>query len=315
MTKNVLVTGGCGFVGANLIEVLRQETDFHIRVLDNEILGRRAWIEKFDVEFQKGDILNEADVAKALKGIDTVVHLAADSRVMDSIENPAFNFQTNVIGSYTLLSGIRDAGIQRFVNASTGGAILGEVRPPVSEDMPPRPTSPYGASKLAVEGYCSAFSGAYGIAATSLRFSNVYGLYSYHKGSVVAHFFKNIMFGKPLVVYGDGGQTRDYVFSKDLVRGILSAIKSDVSGVFQLGTGIPTSLNQLIEKMRAIVGPRYDFTVEYKDFRDGEIRHSYCDISKARNHLGYAPAADLETGLETSWEWFCDNRSYFEVAE
>lgn len=314
MTKNILITGGCGFVGANLIDVLRQDTDVQIKVLDNESMGRREWISQFDVEFYESDIRNSAEVEKALVGVDTVVHLAADTRVMDSISNPVLNFETNVVGSFTLLSAMRKAGVQRIVNASTGGAILGEVPPPVDENMAPHPTSPYGASKLAVEGYLSAFSGAYGMAATSLRFSNVYGLYSYHKGSVVAHFLKNILLGQPLVVYGDGSQTRDYVFSQDLVRGIISAIQSDVSGVYQLGTGKATSLNELIDIMRTIVGSQYDFDVEYKDFRDGEIRHTYCNIDKAKNALGYAPASGLTTGLSKTWDWFCENRRYFEAS-
>lgn len=310
-SRTILITGGCGFVGANLIEELRRSTDCQVRVLDNETMGKAEWVRDFDVDFIRGDIRDRQVLGQALKGVDTVVHLAADTRVMDSIADPRFNFETNVIGSFELLSAMREAGCQRIVNASTGGAILGEVPPPVHEEMVPKPVSPYGASKLAVEGYCSAFSGAYGMHAVSLRFSNVYGVYSYHKGSVVAHFFKNILQGKPLTVYGDGSQTRDYVFSRDLSQGILLAVEADKSGVFQLGSGQPVSLNELIDEIRAVVGPEYDFEVKYEDFREGEIRYTYCDIKKAEENLGFRPKTDLRTGLSITWDWFKENRAFF----
>lgn len=310
-TDRILITGGCGFVGANLIETLREKTDYHIRVLDNESMGRADWIKQFDIDFIRGDIRNREDLRCALKNIDSVVHLAADTRVMDSIADPTLNFETNVVGSFALLTVMREMGVKRLVNASTGGAILGEVPPPVSEEMVPNPVSPYGASKLAVEGYCSAFAGAYGMSATSLRFSNVYGVHSYHKGSVVAHFFKNILAGRPLTVYGDGSQTRDYVFSRDLAVGILSAMKSGKSGVFQLGTGRPTTINELIEEIRKVAVANYAFDVEYKNFREGEIRHTYCNIEKSRRELDYSPTTSLRNGLEVTWEWFKQNKDLF----
>jgi len=231
LSKRVLITGGCGFVGANLIEYLNKNTDYSIRVLDNESMGKYDWINEFNIDFFKGDIREKNDIRSALQDIDVVVHLAADTRVIESIENPAANFETNVSSSFHILEEMRHKGIRRFVNASTGGAILGEVPPPVDEEMVPQPVSPYGASKLAVEGYCSAFSESYEVAAISLRFSNVYGVYSYHKGSVVAHFFKNILRNEPLTVYGDGTQTRDYIFSRDLCSAIHEAIVSKRTGV------------------------------------------------------------------------------------
>ena len=311
----ILITGGCGFIGANLIETLREHTGCEVRVLDNESMGSADWIKQFDVDFLSGDIRNRNDLERALKDVDSVVHLAADTRVMDSIENPAFNFETNVAGTFGLLSAMRDLGVPKVVNASSGGAILGEVPPPVHEEMVPRPTSPYGASKLAAEGYCSAFSGAYGTSAISLRFSNVYGVYSYHKGSVVAHFLKNILFNRPLIVYGDGSQIRDYIFSRDLAKGIVSALNSDLSGVYQLGSGKPTTINQLIEEIRTVVGSDYSFDVEYRDFREGEIRNTYCNIDKAKEGLGYAPEIGLQQGLEITWDWFKSNKGLFEPAD
>ena len=304
--KRLLITGGCGFIGTNLIAALRADGGPEIRVLDNERLGKREHLSGFDVAFIPGDIRDADIVAAALQGVDAVVHLAADTRVMDSIEDPAFNFDCNVVGTFTLLMAMRKAGVEYIVNASTGGAILGEAPPPVHEDMPPKPESPYGAGKLAVEGYLSAFAHSYGMKAASLRFSNVYGPRSYHKGSVVAHFFKRILAGKDLVVYGDGGQLRDYVYVDDLCRGVLQALDSGMSGVFQLGTGIPTSINALIERMRETVGDRR-FQVCYEPSRPGEITNTYCDIAKAQKAFGFAPVVRLPEGLRITWEWFLDN--------
>jgi UDP-glucose 4-epimerase len=300
----VLITGGCGFIGSNLIELLRRNENCEIRVLDNESSGSKSDIAAFGVDFVGGDVNDATAVAKAVKGVDLVVHLAADTRVIDSIAAPEPNFRTNVSGTFNLLCRMREAGITRIVNASTGGAILGEVEPPVHEEMAAAPLSPYGASKLAAEGYCSAFTGAYGFLATSLRFSNVYGPRSYHKGSVVAHFFKRILEGKDLSVYGDGTQTRDYVFVEDLCEGILLAMKSGTGGVFQLGTGVPTTINELISLIRENLGSEFPVTVRYEAFRPGELRNTWCDIRKARSALGYDPKTPVALGLLRTWGWF-----------
>lgn len=304
--KRIVVTGGAGFVGSNLIARLQSLGGFDVVVLDNEVLGSREAIADLDTTFIKGDICDPKAVEQALEGADAVVHLAADTRVIPSISEPMFNFDVNVGGSLMILEAMRKLGIDRIINASTGGAIIGEADPPVHEGMVASPASPYGASKLAVEGYCSAYSACYGIKAASLRFSNVYGPRSWHKGSVVALFIKQILRGETLVVYGDGEQTRDYVHAQDLSDGIVAAIQSDASGPIQLGTGIGTPLNEMIEMLREISGE--DIVVDYQPFRDGEIVHTWCDISHARAVLGYDPKIVLRDGLEESWRWFVDNR-------
>lgn len=304
----ILITGGCGFVGTNLAHLL-VPAGHDVRVLDDESVGHRSALGDLPVEFIKGSITDAAAVATAVGGMDAVIHLAADTRVMDSIENPTKNFESNVIGSFTVLQEMRKAGVKRIVAASTGGAILGEVPCPVHEEIMPRPLSPYGASKLAMEGYLSAFSGAYDFKCAALRFSNVYGPRSYHKGSVVATYFRRIMCGEELVVFGDGEQIRDYVYSIDLVKGILAALESEVAGVYQLGTGIPTTLNSLIEDIRQVVGPQFDFKVSYKPARSGEIINTYCDISKAKNAFNYSVPTSLLQGLSASWEWFLNQEA------
>ena len=309
--SKVLITGGCGFVGVNLAHMLH-ELGREIRVIDNQSLGSRAHLEPLPVDFIDGDIRDADAVDRAVKGVDAVVHLAADTRVIPSIEKPAFNFENNVVGTFNILEAMRRHEVPRIVAASTGGAILGEAEPPVHEAMVAEPISPYGASKLACEGYLSAFAGSYGIDGASLRFSNVYGPRSFHKGSVVAHFFKRILAGEELVVYGDGTQKRDYIFVEDLCEGIVSAIERGASGVIQLGTGTPTSVDALIAEMRGVVEPQgYPVRVRYEDFRPGEIKHTWCRIDKARERLDFDPDTPLSEGLAYTWAWFVENRARF----
>ena len=306
----VLITGGCGFIGANLVRRLAGRPGLELVVFDNESLGRREHLGEFGGRFICGDMRDRAALDGALAGVDVVVHLAADTRVIESIANPAHNFDVNVVGGLNLLEAMRAAGAPRLINASTGGAIIGEADPPVHERMLAQPLAPYGAGKLAMEGYCSAYAGSYGLETLSLRFSNVYGPGSRHKGSVVAAFFKRLIAGQPLVVYGDGGQVRDFVYVDDLCDGILAAMDSRVCGVIQLGSGRPVSVAGLIEAMRAATAPA-PIAVTHEPARAGEVAATWCDIAKARAVLGFSPDTALQLGLERTWRWFVNE---FEVA-
>ena len=306
--KKILITGGCGFIGVNLIDFLRRESSLDIVVLDNLVVGRVERIHPFEVEFIEGDIRDMDIIRRAVKGVDGIVHLAADTRVMDSIANPVYNFHVNVNGTFNILTAAHEAKVPRLVFASTGGAIIGEVEPPVHELMVPRPMSPYGASKLSSEGYLSAFRASYGIIASSLRFSNVYGPRSFHKGSIVAHLMKCVISGSPITIYGDGSQTRDYVYVDDISRGIFLALMNNLEGgVYQLGSGEPTSLNELISALTATIGDRQMPEINYKAFRAGEIVHTYSRIDKARLELGFSPKNTLREGLRETWNWFVNN--------
>ncbi len=300
---HVLITGGAGFVGRHLSTHL-SERDVEVTVLDNESLGHRQHLDLDRVRFVSGDLRNPDDLRTAVAGQDAVVHLAADTRVMDSIEDPSFNFDNNVVGTFNLLNACREAGVPRVVAASTGGAIIGEVPPPVHERMAPLPTSPYGASKLMLEGYLSAYTSSYGLNGCALRFSNVYGPRSFHKGSVVAHFFKQVLAGERPVVYGDGSQTRDYLYVGDLVQAIDTAMTSDVVGPYQLGSGRGTTIDELLDTMRHVTGLPID--VDYHPFRAGEVRDTWCQVDKARADFGYDPHTALADGLRLTWEWFKD---------
>ncbi len=302
-----LVTGGCGFIGVNLVAQLVRKGN-SVRVLDSLSTGNREDVDQNQVELQIGDIRDSGAVGKSCQGVDTVVHLAAHTRVVDSVSNPDLNFEINAIGTMNVLRACRAAGVKKLIFASTGGAILGEQEPPVHEGMVPRPVSPYGASKLAGEAYCSAFNGSYGLNTVMLRFSNVYGPYSYHKGSVVAQFFRDLIQKKPLVVYGDGHQTRDFLYVDDLVDAVLRADAGNTPGeVFQIASGRETSIRALLETMQKVL-PEMTFDVRYEPARAGEIRRNYANIEKARRVLGFNPKTSLEEGLSNTWRWFGSSR-------
>lgn len=320
MVKNWLLTGGCGFIGVNLIRVLKKRGDY-VRILDNLSVGSRddlAAVTDFDevstasgpkpghVELMVGDIRDPKAAAEAVKGVDAVVHLAAQTGVMPSLEDPKFDCEQNIAGILNVLMAARDAGVKRFVMASSS-APLGDQDPPVHEMKVPKPVSPYGASKLAGEAYCSAFFGSYGMNTVCLRFSNAYGPYSFKKGSVVALFFRKALAGEPLIIYGDGGQTRDFIHTDDLCQAIVKGAEGGVGGeVFQVATGVETSVSELTGKIKGLVedGLGRKVVIEYRPERKGEIKRSVSDIAKARRVLGYEPVVALDDGLKETWEWF-----------
>jgi UDP-glucose 4-epimerase len=301
VTERWLVTGGCGFVGSNLLRVLAAR-GIAVRVLDDLSVGRRE--DAGDAELIVGDIRDAHAVDVAMRDVDVVVHLAAHTRVIESIEDPIGSFDANVRGTLTLLEAVRQrSGVRRFILASTGGAILGDVEPPVHEDLPARPVSPYGASKLACEGYCSAYFGAYGVPTVALRFSNVYGPGSYRKGSVVAAFLRAVQAGDPLVVYGDGRQTRDFLYVDDLCAAVVAAADRPCDGqVFHVASGREMAIGDLAAAILRITGAAS--RIENRPARTGEVLRNCARIDRARAVLAYEPAVELEDGLARTWRWF-----------
>ena len=304
---NILVTGGAGFIGSNLVKFLSESGTHQVTIVDNLSSGTQP-LSLPSVTFVEGDFTDRTIMLPLLIKTDVIVHLAALSGVIDSVNDPRPSFIVNVKGTFQLLCMAKESGVRRFVNASTGGAILGDVNPPISESMAPSPLSPYGASKLAVEGYCSAFTGSYGLPCITLRFSNIYGPFSPHKKSVVASFIKNVLSGKPLTIYGDGLQERDYLYVGDLVHGIEAAIWSKDTGAFQLGTGKPTSLLTLVETLKTQI--RKNVEIIFEPARRGEVLRTWCDISKASEAFGFHPTTDLTTGLKKTMEWFNSNKNF-----
>jgi UDP-glucose 4-epimerase len=297
----VLVSGGAGFIGVNLGRLLVRE-GVDVRCYDDFSTGRRADAEAAGyADIVEGDILDLDAFTKAAQGCTHVVHLAAQAGVPTSVSDPVRDCELNVRGTLNALLAARDAGVEGFVFASSN-APLGDITPPAHERMVPRPKSPYGASKLAGEAYCSAFAGSYGLPTVALRFTNVYGPYSYHKGSVVAAFCKAAADGEPLVVYGDGHQTRDFVFVADLCRGIVGALTSDAQGaVVHLGSGVETSVLDVAEAVSARFG---GVPVEHRPERPGDVLRNSADLSAARELFGFDPATDLAAGLDQTVAWF-----------
>jgi UDP-glucose 4-epimerase len=301
MKKRVLVTGGAGFIGANLVRTLGA-AGYRVTVFDNGRAGApEAYLDEIDLDRVEGDITDRVALERVVPGHDAIVHLAAQSGVPTSLEDPEEDCRLNVIGTLRTLDVAREAGIGKFVFASSN-APLGRQEPPSSEDKAPLPVSPYGASKLAGEAYCLAYNGSWGMRTIALRFANVYGPYSAHKASVVAKFIRSIKKDGKLELYGGGEQTRDFVYVEDLCRAILLSLQSEVGGeVFQIGTGIETSIRRLAELLSAIAATEVDATTA-PPLR-GDVQRSRSSIQKIKNVLGWEPVIGLEEGLRRTWNW------------
>lgn len=325
---NWLVTGGCGFIGGALIRRLLSEADGHaIRVVDNFAVGDRedlAEVCEFTeanassldgfpesgVELVEGDILDAELALSAARGADVIVHLAANTGVAPSVEDPRADCMSNVVGILNYLEAARHAGTGRFVFASSGAA-LGETEPPLHEEKASHPASPYGASKLAGEGYCSAYQSAFGLQTVALRFGNVYGPGSGHKNSAVARFIKRAMDGEPLEIYGDGTQTRDFVYVEDLIEAIhRAATVPDVGGeTFQIATSAETTVLELVDELiQALAAAGFKgVEVRHASPRAGDVSRNYADTSKAHRMLGWQAEVGLDQGLRRTVKWFVDS--------
>jgi len=304
MHQQILVTGGCGFIGANLVPRLVKE-GYRVRVLDNLSRGHRSFLDGVAVDFQQGDIRNAQDMDQAANGMDAVIHLAAYGSVIESLTDPQTNFDINGFGTLTTLNSAKGAGVKKFVFASTGGAIIGDADPPVNENSIPRPKSPYGASKLTCEAYCHAYARSFGLPTVMLRFANIYGPFSAHKKGAVTAFAKALISGEPFVIYGDGSASRDFLHVDDLCNGILKALEVDLAPatVLHLATGRETSVRELAELMRTIAG-KPDHPVEFMESRRGEVLRNFANYDHAQAAIGFSPQIDLTDGLRRTWEWF-----------
>ncbi len=302
----ILVTGGAGFVGANLVRLLL-EKGHKVRVLDNFSAGTRHYLDGLDLEIVEGDILDTEIVAQAVAGVDGIVHLAAQTGVPGSLKDPRRDCEVNVIGTLNMLEAARAEqerqGKQiRFVFASSN-APLGKQPPPATEDKAPLPISPYGASKLAGEGYCLAYNGSWGLGTVVLRFANLYGPYSLHKNSVVAKFFKDIQEKGQITIDGDGQQTRDFIYVDDLCRAVHLALESKISGeVFQIATGVETSILELGMLMQEMTETKVG--LNHGPSRQGDIKKNYSKISKVHQYLDWYPIEDVSQGLRNTVAWF-----------
>jgi len=305
----VLVTGGAGFIGANLLRQLDPGHD--VRVLDSLIRGQRELLpEDRDVELVVGDIRDPEAVARAMRGVDLVIHLAAFGSVVDSVADPVENFEINVRGTFEVLRGAASADVGRLVFASTGGAIMGDQEPPIDERSLPWPISPYGASKLCGEAYLHAFAGSFGLRPVALRFANVYGPYSAHKKGVVTRWIRAALAGGTFEIYGEGSASRDYLHVEDLCRGIIAAAESELSDeVLHLASERETTLKELAQLIIELAGADVDIVHHPK--RPGEVERNFARAERAKELLGWEPELSLRDGMESTIEWF---RAYDRVS-
>ena len=275
-----------------------------MRVLDNLSRGSRDYIAGLEVELVEGDIRDAEAVARALDGIHSVVHLAAYGSVVDSLEDPFENFDVNVRGTLVLLRACAADGVEKFVFASTGGAIMGNTPPPVDEATLPWPISPYGASKLCGEAYCHAFAGSFGLPVVALRFANAYGPVSAHKKGAVTTFIKSALSGEQLVIYGDGTATRDFLYVDDLCDGISAAVDAPVEDeVVHLASGEETSIEELAQLVLELTGAA-DSAIRYEQRRRGEVERTFAKPKWAAELLGFSPGHSLASGMQKTVEWF-----------
>jgi UDP-glucose 4-epimerase len=304
VSRSVLITGGAGFVGANLTRRLVDGGD-RVRILDDLSVGHREYLAGVPHELVVAPLADRDAIGRAVGGVDAVVHLAARAGIPDSVADPLGTFEVNVAGLLHLLDAARLAGARRFIFASSNAA-AGEHEPPADERDLPRPTSPYGASKLAGEAYCQAYAATYGLAACALRFSNAYGPFSLHKKSVVAAWLRSALRGGSIAIHGDGEQTRDFVFVEDLavaVSEVLDAPEDRIAGeLFQVGTGIETTVNELAAAIETAAGRSLE--IRRLPDRAGDIRRNVSRVDKAAEHLGYRAAVPLAEGIARTVAWF-----------
>ena len=321
MVMNWLITGGCGYIGTSLIEkLLELDSAVNIRVLDNLTVGSEddlAEVANFKkvtkisaspkgVELFVGDIKNAQDCITASKGIDCIVHLAANTGVGPSVENPKIDMEANVIGTFNMLEASRENKVSKFIFASSG-APIGELKtPPIHEELPAHPVSPYGASKLAGEGYCSAYYQTFGINTIALRFGNVYGPRSKHKASVVAKFIKQALNGETCEIYGTGKQTRDFIYISDLIGAIVKASEADVGGeIFQIASSKERTVNEIVEIIKdELEKQNIEMKIKYGEARLGDVMRNYSDTSKAKNVLGWETEMNISEGIKNTIHYF-----------
>jgi UDP-glucose 4-epimerase len=294
-----VVTGGAGFVGSHVVDALLARGD-EVTVVDNLSSGRRENV-------PDGATLVVADIREPLESHfaearpEVVFHLAAQIDVRRSVADPLYDADVNVLGTIRVLEAAR-AHDARVVFSSTGGAIYGECDAPAPESSERNPISPYGTSKLAAEEYLAAYNRLYGSGHVSLRYGNVYGPRQdpHGEAGVVAIFFNCFLAGTTPTIYGDGRQTRDYVYAGDVARATLAAAGSD-GGVYNVGTARETSVLELYGLCRQAAG--VDLAAEHAPERPGELQRSVIDISLAERELGWRPERDLAHGLGETWEW------------
>jgi UDP-glucose 4-epimerase len=316
MARRALISGGAGFIGSHVVRAF-SATGYEVSVLDDLSSGTRDNLPE-GICLHHLDICSPEAAAVIREGrFDVICHLAAQIDVRKSVADPAFDARVNIGGSLNLLEALRASGAPtRFIFSSTGGAVYGDlVEPPTQETAPKDPQSPYGTAKLSVEYYMGYFARVHGLDLVALRYANVYGPRQdpHGEAGVVAIFCDRIMTGAPLTIFGDGSQTRDYVYAGDVARANVLAAHAALppaggvdSRAFNIGTGVETDVVQLASRLLAVSGGHSTFT--HAPARAGEQRRSAVATGKAQRMLGWQPEVSLEEGLKETYDWFVAHR-------
>lgn len=302
MMNKAIVTGGAGFIGSHLVDRLISE-NFDVIIIDNLSTGKRENINS-KAEFIHKDIRDE-DISSIIKSYtpDYIFHLAAQIDVRKSLKEPLWDENINIQGTLNLLNAASLAKVKKFIFASTGGAIYGEVEN-AAEERIPRPLSPYGVAKLTCEHYLRVYSKWRGLSFTALRYGNVYGPRQDPLGEagVVGIFCKHLILGGGLVLYGYGEMIRDYVFVSDVVEANIKAVERGDGEIYNIGTGKATSVKELFNILKDISGGNIE--PDYREAREGEIHEIWLNITKASKELDWEPKVPLKEGLSLAYKWF-----------
>lgn len=302
-----LVTGGSGFIGSNVSKMLLKR-GVNVVVLDNLSSGNYNNIRDLDVEFIKGDILDKEAIKDACEGVDVVFHLAASVGRQRSIDHPQLDSEINLIGTINVLEGMRANGVKKIVYSSSA-AIFGELQSlEIDEGHPQNADSPYGVSKLAAEKMILSYSDIYDITAVCLRYFNIYGVNQRYDlyGNVIPIFAHRLFSGEPLLIYGDGSQTRDFVNVYDVARANVKAgLEYPNTDVFNLGSGESITINRLAEMMQEISG--IDNGIEYLPERKADVKHCKANANKVADKMQFRTVISLEKGLSEYIEWYKKN--------
>jgi len=301
-----LVTGGAGFVGSHLIQQIITE-EHEVVCLDDFSTGKRENLTEFadNILIKEGDIREPLFIKNSLENVDYVFHLAAQISVNRSTREPMFDASVNIEGIINLLEAIRQSSVKRIIYVSTGGAIYGEPSIiPATEKTTEEPISPYGISKLAAEKYLKWFHDVYGISYSIIRPANIFGPRQDPLGEagVISIFLGKINNNLPVEIFGDGTDTRDYVYVKDIADICMKAINSSRINIYNAGTGIQISLLELVEIISEVTNAK--ISKKFSSPRPGDVKHISIDSSRAKTELGWVPTTDLKEGIMETWKWY-----------
>ena len=305
-----LVTCGAGFLGSHIVDQLCQK-GHKVAVIDNLSSGREEYVPRGVLLYNNSIEHEEISKIFAKEKPDVVFHCAAHIEARESVKDVSFDAKVNILGSLNILEACRKIGVKKVIFASSGGEVYGDAKEmPAREEFLPMPVSPYGVAKYAVEKYLYSYSRLFGISFVALRYGNIYGPRQspYKESGVVAIFAKRMLSGEPIMIHGDGEQTKDYIYIQDAVSATILAMEKDMQGVVNIASGKETSVMEIYTSLKEITG--FSHGVLHVELPvKGFVKHTYLSIEKAKKELGWEPEVSLRDGIKKTVEWFGHNRA------